>query len=108
MSSKDLNNFLSYLHNCQFVQVLGTPLSSIESTEDRKIFAEKMQEIGEQVAPSEASFSIEQVYCYLLHIVIIIFIIIIIIIILINIIKITIFKIISSINHIFYMVTIRL
>lgn len=43
------------------VQVLGTPVSSIEMTEDRKIFVEKMEEINEHVAPSEAALSVEQV-----------------------------------------------
>ncbi|XP_074643904.1 multifunctional protein CAD-like isoform X2 [Tubulanus polymorphus] len=42
------------------VTVLGTPVQSIEWTEDRKIFAEKMQEINEFVAPSEAAHSTEQ------------------------------------------------
>ena len=43
------------------VHVLGTPISSIESTEDRKLFAEKMEEIHEKVAPSEAVYTMEQV-----------------------------------------------
>ncbi|XP_053315882.1 CAD protein isoform X2 [Spea bombifrons] len=42
------------------VRVLGTPVESIEMTEDRKVFVEKMEEIGEHVAPSEAAFSLEQ------------------------------------------------
>uniref|UniRef100_A0A8C5SN20 Multifunctional protein CAD n=1 Tax=Laticauda laticaudata TaxID=8630 RepID=A0A8C5SN20_LATLA len=42
------------------VRVLGTPMASIEMTEDRKVFVEKMEEIGEHVAPSEAACSIEQ------------------------------------------------
>ncbi|XP_062406509.1 CAD protein isoform X1 [Sardina pilchardus] len=42
------------------VRVLGTPVSSIEMTEDRKIFVEKMEEINEHVAPSEAALSVEQ------------------------------------------------
>ena len=46
------------------VQVLGTPVRSIEWTEDRKVFAEKMAEIGEKVAPSEAAYSVEQVSTY--------------------------------------------
>uniref|UniRef100_A0A9J7Y3X2 Carbamoyl-phosphate synthetase 2, aspartate transcarbamylase, and dihydroorotase n=1 Tax=Cyprinus carpio carpio TaxID=630221 RepID=A0A9J7Y3X2_CYPCA len=37
------------------VRVLGTPVASIEMTEDRKIFVEKMEEINEHVAPSEAA-----------------------------------------------------
>ncbi|MEQ2197742.1 hypothetical protein XENOCAPTIV_002729, partial [Xenoophorus captivus] len=43
------------------VRVLGTPVASIEMTEDRKIFVEKMEEINEHVAPSEAALSVEQV-----------------------------------------------
>lgn len=43
------------------VRVLGTPVASIEMTEDRKVFVEKMEEIGEHVAPSEAAASLEQV-----------------------------------------------
>ena len=43
------------------VQVLGTPVESIEWTEDREVFAEKMREIDEDVAPCEAVYSIEQV-----------------------------------------------
>lgn len=43
------------------VRVLGTPVTSIEMTEDRKVFVEKMEEIGEHVAPSEAAASLEQV-----------------------------------------------
>ncbi|XP_042324499.1 CAD protein isoform X2 [Sceloporus undulatus] len=42
------------------VRVLGTPVASIEMTEDRKVFVEKMEEIGEHVAPSEAACSLEQ------------------------------------------------
>lgn len=44
------------------VMVLGTPIQSIEWTEDRQLFAEKMAEIGEHVAPSEAAYSVEQVH----------------------------------------------
>ncbi|PVD23792.1 hypothetical protein C0Q70_17066 [Pomacea canaliculata] len=42
------------------VKVLGTQVSSIEWTEDRKVFADKMAEINEAVAPSEAAYSVEQ------------------------------------------------
>ncbi|KAL4221656.1 hypothetical protein ACF0H5_019913 [Mactra antiquata] len=42
------------------VRVLGTQVKSIEWTEDRKVFAEKMAEINEHVAPSEAAYSVEQ------------------------------------------------
>lgn len=44
------------------VRVLGTQVKSIEWTEDRKVFAEKMAEINEHVAPSEAAYSVEQVH----------------------------------------------
>ena len=43
------------------VKVLGTPVRSIEITEDRKIFADQMHEIGEQVAPSAAAYTVEEV-----------------------------------------------
>ena len=43
------------------VRVLGTPVQSIEWTEDRKVFGEKMLEINEFVAPSEAAYTVQQV-----------------------------------------------
>jgi len=42
------------------VRILGTPIQSIIETEDRKLFAERVNEIGEQVAPSEAVYSVAQ------------------------------------------------
>lgn len=42
------------------VRVLGTPVETIELTEDRRAFAARMAEIGEHVAPSEAANSLEQ------------------------------------------------
>ncbi|XP_047528127.1 CAD protein isoform X2 [Vanessa atalanta] len=42
------------------VRVLGTPIQSIVDTEDRKIFAEKINAIGEKVAPSAAVSSVEE------------------------------------------------
>ena len=48
------------------VKVLGTPVQSIEWTEDRKLFAEKMLEIDEHVAPSEAAYTVEQVTIFLI------------------------------------------
>lgn len=42
------------------VKVLGTPVSSIEMTEDRKIFVEKMAEINEYVVPGEAALTLDQ------------------------------------------------
>lgn len=41
------------------VRILGTPVQSIIDSEDRKIFAEKVAEIGEQVAPSVIVESME-------------------------------------------------
>ena len=43
------------------MKVLGTQVNSIEWTEDRKVFASKMAEIGEAVAPSEAALDVGQV-----------------------------------------------
>ncbi|XP_060085559.1 CAD protein-like, partial [Ylistrum balloti] len=43
------------------VKVLGTQVESILWTEDRKVFADKMAEIDEYVAPSEAAYNTEQV-----------------------------------------------
>ncbi|XP_063221553.1 multifunctional protein r isoform X2 [Bacillus rossius redtenbacheri] len=42
------------------VRVLGTPIRSIVDTEDRRIFAERIQEIGENVAPSAAVHSVQE------------------------------------------------
>lgn len=42
------------------VNVLGTPIQSIVNTEDRKIFAEEINSIGEKVAPSAAVTSVEE------------------------------------------------
>ncbi|CAB3242086.1 unnamed protein product [Arctia plantaginis] len=42
------------------VNVLGTPIQSIVDTEDRKIFAEKINAIGEKVAPSAAVNSVDE------------------------------------------------
>nr|XP_044628053.1 CAD protein isoform X1 [Equus asinus] len=42
------------------VRVLGTPVKTIELTEDRRAFASRMAEIGEHIAPSEAANSLEQ------------------------------------------------
>eukprot|EP00741_Cyanophora_paradoxa_P020922 tig00021319_g20198.t1 len=41
------------------VQVLGTPIDAIIATEDREIFADKLKEIGERIAPSIAARSTE-------------------------------------------------
>ena len=43
------------------VSVLGTPIQSIILSEDRKMFAELVGEIGEKVAPSSAVQSVEEV-----------------------------------------------
>lgn len=42
------------------VDVLGTPISSIIQTEDRQLFAERINEIGEYVAPSKCVYSVEE------------------------------------------------
>lgn len=43
------------------VRVLGTPVSSIEMTEDRQKFAEELEKISEPVAPSKAAYSVKEV-----------------------------------------------
>ena len=35
-------------------QVIGTPVESIMATEDRQTFNDKLKEIGEKIAPSQA------------------------------------------------------
>ncbi|XP_058791918.1 CAD protein [Phymastichus coffea] len=42
------------------VKILGTPIESIIETEDRKIFADRVNEIDEKVAPSCAVYSIQE------------------------------------------------
>ena len=42
------------------VQLLGTPGSSIERAEDRELFKEMCQSIGEPVIPSEITYSLEE------------------------------------------------
>ena len=42
------------------MSVLGTPIRSIIESEDRKLFSEKVAEVGERVAPSAAAFSLEE------------------------------------------------
>ncbi|KAL8446709.1 hypothetical protein Emed_004816 [Eimeria media] len=41
-------------------QVLGTPIEAIVATEDREVFAAKLREVGEQVAPSAAATNVEE------------------------------------------------
>ena len=43
------------------LKILGTPVQSIIDTEDRQLFSQKLSEIGEKCAPSEAAYSMEQV-----------------------------------------------
>lgn len=43
------------------VAVLGTPISSIIHSEDRKLFAELVEEINEKVVPNCAVYSIDEV-----------------------------------------------
>lgn len=40
------------------VKVLGTPVESIMATEDRQLFADKLMEINEKIAPSIAVVSV--------------------------------------------------
>ena len=47
------------LHECQ-VELLGTSSASIERAEDREMFKQLCQEIGEPVIPSEITYSIEE------------------------------------------------
>ncbi|KAL7743386.1 hypothetical protein ACLKA6_008358 [Drosophila palustris] len=42
------------------VRILGTSIQSIIETEDRKLFAERVNEIGERVAPSEAVYTVAE------------------------------------------------
>ena len=42
------------------VQILGTPIKSIIDSEDRKLFAERIAEIGEKVAPSQIVENVEE------------------------------------------------
>lgn len=42
------------------INILGTQIKSIVETEDRKIFAERVNEIGEKVAPSAAVYSVAE------------------------------------------------
>jgi len=41
--------------------VLGTPTDTIRAAEDRDIFKEKLEEIGEKMAPSIACNTLEEV-----------------------------------------------
>ena len=47
------------LHECQ-VELLGTSCESIERAEDRELFKELCQSIGEPVIPSEITYSVEE------------------------------------------------
>eukprot|EP00486_Rosalina_sp_Unknown_P002023 CAMPEP_0201565384 /NCGR_PEP_ID=MMETSP0190_2-20130828/4475_1 /ASSEMBLY_ACC=CAM_ASM_000263 /TAXON_ID=37353 /ORGANISM="Rosalina sp." /LENGTH=567 /DNA_ID=CAMNT_0047982817 /DNA_START=1118 /DNA_END=2818 /DNA_ORIENTATION=+ len=42
------------------VRVLGTPVETIEMTEDRQVFAEKLAEVNEKVAPSATATNIKE------------------------------------------------
>lgn len=42
------------------IAILGTPISSIINSEDRKLFAEKVEEIGEKVVPNCAVYSVAE------------------------------------------------
>ena len=43
------------------VQVLGTPIASLVKSEDRKMFAELTESVGEKVAPSSIVTSVNEV-----------------------------------------------
>lgn len=43
------------------VKVLGTPISSIVNTEDRKLFTDELKKIGEVVVPNAAAYNVEEV-----------------------------------------------
>ena len=43
------------------VNILGTPINSIILSEDRKLFADLVENIGERVAPSSAVYSVNEV-----------------------------------------------
>jgi len=47
------------LKECQ-VELLGTPFTSIERAEDRELFKEMCQSIGEPVIPSKITYSLEE------------------------------------------------
>ena len=47
------------LRECQ-VELLGTPFTSIERAEDRELFKEMCQSIGEPVIPSKITYSLEE------------------------------------------------
>ena len=47
------------LRECE-VQLLGTPASSIERAEDRELFKEMCESIGEPVIPSEITYNLEE------------------------------------------------
>lgn len=51
------------------VKVLGTPVESIMATEDRQLFADKLNEINEKIAPSIAVESVSAT-CYSITVVI--------------------------------------
>ncbi|KAI5721517.1 hypothetical protein M8J77_021715 [Diaphorina citri] len=42
------------------VKILGTPIQSIIDTEDRKVFADHINQIGEKVTPSRAVYSVDE------------------------------------------------
>lgn len=41
------------------VKIMGTPIEAIETSEDRELFAKKIQEVGEKVAPSRIVTNID-------------------------------------------------
>ncbi|KAL8432036.1 hypothetical protein Efla_003477 [Eimeria flavescens] len=49
-------------------QVLGTPVEAVIATEDREVFARKLREVGEEVAPSAAATSVADAVAAAAHI----------------------------------------
>jgi carbamoylphosphate synthase large subunit len=44
------------------VKVLGTPVQVIIDTEDRKLFKDRLNEIGESLAPSHEAYNVNLIY----------------------------------------------
>ena len=50
------------IHIICHIQVIGTPVESIMATEDRQTFNDKLKEIGEKIAPSQAVETVSNVF----------------------------------------------
>lgn len=51
------------------VKVLGTPITSIVNTEDRKLFTDELKKIGEVVVPNAAAYNVDEVCYFACHLV---------------------------------------